>query len=109
MSDQKKQAFVVYTNTDLTEGRGWNYPVAVCETEATANRLAKKAYVQGCDAPVEKRELIRVGGEWYGPVRVIPSTKEDDHSQQLLDQRRAALEKAFAAGLSEDDVKALRL
>jgi len=31
--------YVAMTNTDLTEGRGWQIPLAVCEAESTAIRF----------------------------------------------------------------------
>ena len=35
-----KDVWVVYTNTDLTEGRGYQYPIHVCGSPATAERMA---------------------------------------------------------------------
>ena len=105
---ETKICAVVYTNTDLTEGRGYQFPIAVCETVATARRLAKKAYVMGSDAPVEEREVIRHNGEWYGPVRVVQPTAEDMIVQAAFTKQLSALEKAKAAGLTDEDINALR-
>lgn len=102
-------AFVVWTNTDLTEGKGWEVPLAVCETEATAERVAGGQYVQGSDCPVRKVELQLVNGEWYGPVRIVPPTDVDKRRQKLLDAFAAARAKAVRAGLTEEDIKALGL
>lgn len=74
----KKTVWVAYTNTDCTEGRGYDIPIAVCELEVTARRLARGRHVQGSD----------------GPVRPV-------------DAKREALEKARAAGLTEGDLSAL--
>ncbi len=112
--ENERAAWVVYTNTDLTEGRGWQFPLHVCDKEATANRLAKKAGVQGSDAEVKPVNLIKAGGAWYGPVHIRQATKEDYAAQKAIDERRAAREardKAIARakelGLSDDDVRLL--
>ena len=34
-----KEVWVVYTNTDLTEGRGHQYPIHVCGSASTAARM----------------------------------------------------------------------
>jgi hypothetical protein len=49
---EKRTIWVAYTNTDCTEGRGRDVPIAFCAAEATAIRLARKKYVQGSDGPV---------------------------------------------------------
>lgn len=105
-----KEVFVAYTNTDCTEGLGSDVPIAVCELEATAIRLGRKRYIQGSDGPVRKAELIEIGGKWYYPsmaVCVVPPTKEDLASQKAMDDRRAVLDKARAAGLTDDDIRML--
>lgn len=104
---QPQEVFVVYTNTDLTEGRGHQYPIAVCKVNATALRMAEKAYVMGSDAPVEKVELLRVGGQLYGPVRVIEPTQEDVSQQAKADAMNAAIKKAIDAGVSKEEILAI--
>jgi len=102
--------YVAMTNTDLTEGRGWQIPLAVCEAESTAIRFAKKAYVMGTDAPVEAVGLLLHEGKWYAPISIIRihrPTQEDTSAQKALNAHREALEKAKAAGLTEEDIKAL--
>lgn len=107
----ERLVYVAMTNTDLTEGRGWQIPLAVCEAEATAIRLAKKAYVMGTDAPVEAVRLLLHDGKWYAPisiVRIHPPTQDDTRAQKALNEHREALEKAKAAGLTDEDIEALR-
>lgn len=107
---EKKEVFVTYTNTDCTEGRGADVPIAVCKLEATAIRLGRKRYVQGSDGPIRKAELIELDGKWYYPsqaVYVVPPTKEDLASQKVMDDRRAVIDKARAAGLTDDDLRML--
>lgn len=108
---ETKSVWVAYTNTDLTEGRGYDVPIATCELEATALRYASKAYVQGCDGPVRKVELAEINGKWYVPttaVKIVEPTKEDTAVQLKMNARREAMKKAVEAGLSDADILALR-
>ena len=107
----KKFVFVAYTNTDCTEGRGYDIPIAVCESETTAIRLAKGRYVQGSNGPVRKVEVIEVDGEFFYPtsaVKLVPPTKEDLAQDALLEAKRVAIEKARSAGLTEEDILLLK-
>ena len=105
---EEREAWMVEVNTDLTEGRGYQVPLHICDKEATARRLGKKADVQGMDAKTHPVKLIKVGSCWYGPVQIRPETKEDAHAQKLLDAKREVVERARAAGLSDEDIAALR-
>lgn len=106
----KRTVYVAYTNTDCTEGRGSDIPIAVCAIEATATRLARNRYVQGSNGPVRKMELVNIDGQWYAPGQcytIIEPTQEDIAAQKFIDTKRAAIEKAKAAGLTDDDMRAL--
>ena len=103
-----KSIFIVWTNTDLTEGRGYQVPIAYCEKEATARRLAKKKGVMGTDASISEYAASSYNGEWLAPIRIEPSTKEDDEQQKKIDAYNATIKKARAAGLSEEDLKILK-
>lgn len=106
----KKTVYVAYTNTDCTEGRGSDVPIAVCAIEATALRLARKQYVMGSDGPVRQMELVKINGKWYAPgaaINIIAPTDADTAAQALLDAKRQAFTKAKAAGLSDDDIQDL--
>jgi len=86
-------------------------PIAVCELEATAIRLARGQYVQGSDGPVRPAELVQIDGTWYAPlsaVQIIKPTPQDQRAQAAHDARKAALDKAKQAGLTADDLAALR-
>jgi len=110
MSTETRTVFVAYTNTDCTEGRGHDVPIAVCEMEITAMRLARHQYVQGSDGPVRKMDLVRIDGKWFAPgaaINILPPTPGDIAAQELLDGKRAIIQKAKAAGLSDDEIKAL--
>jgi len=111
----EKEVFVVYTNTDLTEGRGHQYPLHVCEAEATANRLKKRKGVQGTDADVIKNKIFYHEGTWYGPVSTVSPTKEDEQVQKELDalkelaaKQKLVFDKARQLGLTDDEIEILK-
>ena len=127
----RKTVWVAYTNTDCTEGRGYDIPIAVCELEVTARRLARGRHdwnpttpaggnarrlargrhVQGSDGPVWPVDLLEINGKWYAPSEafyVKEPTRDDDKEQARLDAKREALEKARAAGLTDADLAALK-
>jgi hypothetical protein len=102
-----KKVWVAWTNTDCTEGRGRQIPKSVCEAEATAIRVGKKGYVQGSDCPVSEAIAVRVNNCWLVPGVIVPTIKDDIATQKRLDEKRAVIEKAKAAGLTEEDLNAL--
>lgn len=99
-----KEVWVVETNTDCTEGRGYDYPIHVCESEATAIRLSKRRYIQGSNAPVKKSVAVMINGSWLAPVKIESSTVEDDRNQVAINARKEAIIKAKDAGLSDDEI-----
>ena len=101
------EVFVVWTNTDLTEGRGNQIVKSVCETQATANRIGRRGYVQGTDCPTSKGFGLKINNTWYFPGGLAKATKEDIASQAAIDARSAALQKAKDAGLTEEDLAAI--
>lgn len=107
IGEETCDAFAVWCNTDLTEGRGRQYVKHICLTLATAKRLAAKQGVQGMDADIAPVTLTKNGQYWFGPVNVVMPTEADHRTQAALDRRAAAWVKAKAAGLSDDDIKAL--
>lgn len=112
---QERQVWVVWTNSDLTEGRGYEFAKHYCETEATARRLARGSYVQGTDGPITTERMFFHRGAWYAPgPQVIPPTHEDRALEEQLaaerqrrELRDQALARAKALGLSEEDIAAL--
>lgn len=101
------EVWIAWTNTDLTEGRGYQKPLAVCWHEATAIRMGQRGYVMGSDCPVSKAPAIRVGNRWLVPSEVHQPTPSDEQKQRELDARRLALDKARAVGLTEADLRNL--
>lgn len=104
LMSKTKEVYAVISNTDLTEGRGQRHIVAFCEKKATAIRLGKGGYVQGCDCPVQKITLFWRDHKWFGPVNIVPPTAEDEKKQRHIDARSEALNKARAMGLSEEEI-----
>lgn len=117
-----KRVFAVIQNADGTEGRGPNYVMAVCEAESTARRLGKGKDVQGSDCGIVPTLAIRIGNQayvspcsWLAPCRIYEPSAEDraverelQHQRAAEKRKRDALERAKAAGLSDEDIKALR-
>jgi hypothetical protein len=102
--------WAVYTNDDLTEGRGRQYVKHFCKMRATALRLAKNGYVQGSDCPVEPIEALFVDGKYFLPtsvINIVNPTTGDEARQRLFDARKLALEKAKALGLTDEEIAAL--
>lgn len=102
-----KTVHIVWTNSDLTEGRGHPIPLHVCEIEATARRLALRAGVMGGDADVGPFDAIWHRGQWCAPRNVEKPTAQDLDMQNQLDARARALAKAKAAGLTAEDLRAM--
>ncbi len=101
-------AYVVYGNTDLTEGKGTRYPKHVCRVLATAIRLSKGAYVQGSDAPIEKAKIRRIGGVWFGPILLLEANHSDLEIQKQIDRAREVEQLALSLGLTHEDLATLR-
>lgn len=104
--------WVAFTNTDCTEGRGREIPLAVCALETTALRLGKGQYVQGTNCPVKALQKVKIGGNWYVPseaVLIRQPTHEDIDTQTKLDDSKLAIAKAKAnaAGLTDADRDAI--
>jgi hypothetical protein len=106
----KLTLWAVYTNDDLTEGRGREFIKHFCATQATAFRLAKGKYVQGTDCPVKQVEVMCIEGNYFLPISmitIIQPSSADDRQQILLDEKKAALKKAKCLGLTDEEIAAL--
>lgn len=112
---QEKKIFAVWTNTDLTEGRGREYIEYHCENESTARRLAKKNYVMGSDSRVTVEKMFYLNGRWFAPSPCIvqPSREDEIENRRIEAERKAAeakaaaLAKAKELGMTEADLAAL--
>jgi hypothetical protein len=107
----KKTVYVVYSNTDLTEGRGHQYPIATCTSYTTAKRISKGRYVQGSDGPIKPTEMYYEDGKWFieaGAVYIQNPSEEDLKEDKKRAELDSIIEKAKLAGLTEEDIKKLR-
>lgn len=102
-----KPVWVAWTNTDLTEGRGWQVALHVAESPETAARLGRKGSVMGCDCDVTRAFAVQIDGKWLVPGRIAPESKEDLALRLKREAREAAIAKAKASGLSDADIAAL--
>ncbi len=102
-----KPVWIAWTNTDLTEGRGRVIPKAVCQSEACAIRMGVKGSVMGGHCTVTESTAIYFNEQWLIPGVITPNMDVDDRAQEKINRKRAVVEKAKAAGLSEDEIKML--
>jgi len=106
--DGVRDVWVAWSNTNLTDGSGYTYPLYVTLCQETAIRLGVKGHVQGSPCPVTKVQAFLIKGVWYGPVRLLYASKEDTHLQEAREAKERVLERAKAAGLSDEDIALLR-
>jgi uncharacterized protein (DUF2126 family) len=105
---EHKKVWVAWTNTDCTEGRGKEVVEYVCETEATARRLGKQRYIQGTNCPISESIAVKVNNKWLIDGSIQVATTADVLMQNKLDKHKMVLEKARAAGLTDEDIASLK-
>ena len=103
-----KKVWVSWINTDLTEGRGRQIPLCVCESKATSIRMGRKKNVQGCNAEIRGAIAVKYEGKWLGPCNIISPSSEDKIEDAKENNYQIAKEKAKKLGLSEEDISALK-
>lgn len=113
--DDVRDVWIVWKNTDDTEGRGAQYISHTCETEATALRVGRGKYVMGGNCPIEKAKSYKINGSWHQPSPIVPTSDDDKKVQAKMDSERSvkglaekALINAAELGLSPDDIAALK-
>ena len=102
--------YVVMTNTDLTEGRGRQYPIAYSFNDFTARRLASKKGVMGSDANIDAVMTSIIDDVEMIPISMINierPTDKDISDAVKRDEKATLIEKAKQLGLSEDEIKKL--
>lgn len=111
------KGYVVETNSDLTEGRGYQYTINGTATLNihTARRLAIGKGVQGGPAQVSEVDLFKYGGDIYGPVSLIePNTyevikeREEAEEAKKLVLRTQLLAKLEALGVTAEELEVLK-
>jgi len=100
-----KKVWLVWTCTDLTEGRGSQYVLYACETEATAMRLAKGKYVMGSNCPISESFAIKIKNSWYAQCRIEQPSSDDKIKQDKINASRIAVSRAKELGLTDEDIK----
>lgn len=100
--------YVVVSNTDLTEGRGFSVHLGYTESLQCARRLAKGKGVQGTDAYVQKCRLYQIEGDLYGPITFTRPTPEDIELDARDRAHAEAIAAARKAGLTDEQIEALR-
>lgn len=106
---ETRQIFIVYTNTDLTEGRGRCIPKHYCLTEETAQRLAKGAGVQGSNASVVESKAFYENHTWYAPILTPePPSNEDMNEARRNKAIEEVLNKARTV-LTDEEIAMLKV
>lgn len=108
MAESTSRVYVVVSNSDRTEGRGYPVCLSSCTSKATALRLAKGAGVQGCDAEVIEDVAINIDGRWYIRGSITSPSSNDMKVQEDMDKYEKALEDARELGLTEDQIMVLK-
>ena len=87
----QKELYAAMVNSDLTEGRGEDYAIAITELKSTAVRLGKGKDVMGSNARIKKvnayyiKEKANSFGSWFVPaVRIVQPSKEDEIEEKRL-------------------------
>lgn len=104
---ETQPVWVAYVNSDLTEGKGYNYPLYICESRETAVRLGKGRNVCGSDADVREDIAINYGGKWYIPGLIMAESDKDKTLRIKREAKEAALDKARQY-LSDEEIEALK-
>jgi hypothetical protein len=97
-SYEKIRAFTVTDNTDHSEGRGRSFVKAYTTSEACAERLSKRGYVQGTDNPIGETTLVKVGDMYFplsARVGITNPTKEDLERDDFMKSFDGIIEKAL--------------
>lgn len=113
--EQTKKVWLTVSNSDLTEGRGSQIILAVCDTPETARRMGSRKYVMGTDCPIEESQAVKIDGRWYVRGNITPENEVDkkfrlsrEKAEEALKNRDAVIERAAALGLSAEDLEILR-
>jgi hypothetical protein len=102
--------YVVFTNTDLTEGRGYQIPIAWSVNKYTAQRMARGEGVMGSNADVRVVDTLLVEGKQYLALDYVlleHPTKEDKLKEQQEEERNTILTKMKELGVTEEMLNGL--
>jgi hypothetical protein len=107
---ESRVLYVVTTNTDLTEGRGSQYPIAYSFNDFTAQRLAHKKGVMGSDAHISAVKTTIVDGlemVSINHLNITHPTEQDKINSNKRDEKLFITEKARRLGLTDEEIKKL--
>lgn len=105
--EKTKPIFIAWTNTDTTEGKGQQIPLAVCWSYFTAKRMGERGGVQGCNSEITEDKAMFIDGKWRVPGRIHNMSTEDSTNDKNMQVHLAAVQKAKDAGLSDEDISNL--
>jgi hypothetical protein len=111
--------YAVITNTDRTEGRGYEYIKHLCYKEVTAQRLGKGNYIQGVDCPIIKIPIIKLMGgdivvniDYLGvdspSCEDLDKIKRDEQAQSRANRRAILLDRLDQLGFTEEQITLLQ-
>ena len=110
--EKESTAWIVYSNEDLTEGRGREIPIHVCWSKTTASRLAEKAGVQGSRARINEVKIFQMQtgphrSDWLAPVQIVEPSKADEINDDLERKKQDAIARMREAGISREEAEQL--
>lgn len=105
---ETKDVYIAWSNTDLTEGRGFPIPHAVCDSETTAIRLGVGKDVQGCNCTVRRSIAVKIDGQWLAPTRIHTPTREDSKRDALVKKKKDVFKKIKDAGFTDEEINLIQ-
>lgn len=110
MAIDKDIIYGVYTNTDCTEGRGEEYPIAFCWLFSTAIRLSKGKGVMGSDARIKKIDVLRIGDQraiLTEYIRVHSPTTADLAADAAKERYDETVKRLRELGVTESEIQTI--
>ncbi len=94
--------YAVFTNTDLTEGRGQEYAFAFTNNLITAERIGAGKYVMGSDCNIKRVTVLidKTGKKYYPYCYTVSATPEDINKEMegLKKQAESEIIRRFKKG-----------
>lgn len=107
-----ESCFVVWQNTDLTEGKGRIRPIGYFEAEYDGLKFGAGKDVQGSNCRVTEEPLLQnPKGKNHlplGPIYLHPASKEGIEAAKRDKVRDDALKRAVELGLTDEEIAAIQ-
>lgn len=100
--------FIVFTNSDLTEGRGYPVFVDAFFSETSAKRAAKGIGVQGTDGTIEESIAIYINEQWFIPYNIKKPSINDVAKDKRKEEIKEVLDKIKSLGLTSKEMELLK-